>query len=309
MNNKKLLKISLIICAIAILMASVYEYQQKLDEPIFLKSYIERPITKASNSSQFMEEIYLTYITDHDFNGKISEISLNTENEKLKKSLIDAHSIENSIFPREAQDDLLYRYKFNQSNIQWIFDLNTYTQDIEIDNIIVSFVNDKGESQKYPIEIGKLIYRNLEKSGGREYYEHISSSSRQSFGSMTIFGTEDSGEILKTDNTNYKVNKDIELIAIESGIIEDFPDFFKINVNGVPYDEINGMKLASGSEFYVNVTSSIPSDFLFGEIKIFFTLVYQDSQGNIYRDIAGSAWVRSQENRHYLANKIKRGDK
>lgn len=31
MNNKKLLRISLIICALAILMASAYEYQQKID--------------------------------------------------------------------------------------------------------------------------------------------------------------------------------------------------------------------------------------------------------------------------------------
>ena len=125
---------------------------------------------------------------------------------------------------------------------------------------------------------------------------------------MVISGTADGREIFKSDHSQYKVKKDMELIALESIILEEFPEFFKINVNGVDYKDISGMKLASGAELDINVALSIPEDFIFGDIKIFFTLVYKDSEGNIYRDVAGKTWVSSREDRHSILKKIKWSD-
>lgn len=300
MNNKKLLIIGVSICLIALLAAFLGEGFMKLEEPLFLKSYLEIPVYNDGNKSSYNRNLNLKYITNQFDDIVISGISLDSIHEDFKSQLsyVDINQYYSNLpWSSYNANESFERYFQNEIETSWNLNLPNYDKDFEFTRLRIDYYdnNSKKNKEKFLLtDIGHIIFYKCEEIRENNTLEHISSSNSRgdSYFYLDIIH-ETPRTVIDTFHEKYLVKSDIELVSLESKLLEEFKDFFKVTVNGMDYREIEGKIIKAGTELETIVTGEVPLNFMFGEIMIHPRITYKDMKGNLYSLEAAKIWMRT----------------
>ncbi|MFB0971836.1 MAG: hypothetical protein GX666_00840 [Tissierellia bacterium] len=290
MNNKKLMTIGVVICLIAILAGATYEYQMKLDDPIFLKSYIELPIIENSFNEL---GIGINFITNYGDDFKIVDLKPIHDDHELddafQYSNIDYEDFWRTILnDREPYNG---RYKTNFERVLLNYDLSKYDGDIKFSKIKLDIAKPNEEVYSLTKDIGRIIYYKDEDNS-----ETILKDSAGSGAS----GTSYMDKQIQNVSSTFQTKDDVTIKGIESELLKDFEEYIDITINGKDYREMIDFKIGANYEFYIAMRGEFPRDINIGEMIISPRLVYEDSKGNVHKISISSMYMRAENE----ANKI-----
>lgn len=229
--NKKILKIGLGLIYLILISTLGFAFSMKLVHPVFLKFYVEEMAFQ--DSGYYMPiELQIRYITNVYDKKRISSLQF-IGNEK-----------------NTAQ---LWGYKINEEVKSYgLYNINTVKVNVDLNNMMgdfdrLEFNNAKASfnnGDTMDIDLGRLILHTADDFG--VYFESNSSSSSSDGLSSSI----------KT------LNKDLQLIGMESPLFDDAKDLYEIKVEDRDYRDIYGMQYKEGDMLTVNSTFSMPKNIL-----------------------------------------------
>lgn len=229
--NKKILKLGLISIGILMTISFGLFLYLKLDNPVFLKSYIEE---RVSQNLEYYEpiELQIRYITNSYDDIKIDYIELIEDNGKFNK-----------LKGRRLYDRVESYGLYNVNVVGIDLTSNLVKEDfdiLEFSKAKVSFNN----GDNMDVDLGKVIlYKYI---WNDDYFE-----GRTSGGSSD--GTSYSENVLK---------QDISLIKLESPLFEDTKGLYDIKIDGKDYREIFGLNYEKGEILRVDSIFETPKDIL-----------------------------------------------
>lgn len=269
--NKKILKIGLISIAIILIVNIAFTFYIRLDNPVFLKIYNEYYAYQINEEGDFEDiDYYLYYITNVNDSRRVSYINFDdvpeitvSANEAVFSNDIfnfnhNANPYKDKIYGRYALRRVYLRLNLNN--------LNKDFDSVELNNISIEFNNGDILEQ----DLGRLIIYNGK--NGDDYFKGLGS------------GSSSDG----TSNTSLEVKEDIELIKIDSPILEKVEDYLEISVgrnnsHGVQYNEIEGMTYKAGDKLYIESKFYIPERNMdrYNSYHLLPRLYFKDRDGKI----------------------------
>lgn len=271
--NKRLFKGGISVIIIVLLVSIGISYYLRLDEPVFLKVYMEKymPQDKEYHEDVSLEIKYITNIEDGrtvsfvefqdypELNVYSSEYGLNDLNFFYEE-------------PGLGQD--IGRY-----NVRTVYvyldtsNLKDYNEEIHINKARMHFSD--GETKD--VDIGKLILYSDKGLSNYEHFQHISSSGRGDGSS----------------STREKIKEDIQLVKVEGVLLDQVKDFTEISIGNKDYRQIEGERYKSGSYLQIDTIFNKPDD---AELKMYD---YELKPKLIYRDGKGKEFLYRILNLHY----------
>lgn len=260
--NKKILKVGLILVASSLIFAIGFALVYRLDNPVFLKMYVEQYI-QSNQNSVVVDNFRLSYITNISDKRKITDI----------------------YFEEEPDIEVDVSYGFNHNGFSFF---NNNSQNSQNGYIYGRYVL-------------KPLYVHMDLSKIQKEYEELELNNAKitfndgstidvNLGRIILFKDVRNGDDIKTVSTSSsntgtstftaRINKDIKLLSIESPLLEDLEDYFDISVGDVDYRKISGIEYKKDKLLDIHAKVKTPEDkYMFFDIKP--KLYYEDKEGNI----------------------------
>lgn len=264
--NKKILKFGFIGIGIALMIIIIIVSFIKLDNPIFLKTYMEDRFVFSNIVGE--EDIHqdiifpITYI----------------------KNVSDTREIQRVEFPNHK--DIQFRtsregWFWNRQETKGIYEIKTVAIELYTSTLPEEF--DKLEFNKakvifnngdtLDVDLGKLIVYRKNINIDEKYIEHEASGS-SSDGTSEYKG---------------KIMEDLRLNKLESNLFKEAKGLYEIEVNGEDYKEISDLSLKAGETIKVEVLFKTPEDIIkrYNQYELQPKLSFKTSEGkedsiNIY---------------------------
>lgn len=260
--NKKILRFGFIGVGIILVISMVLVFSLKLDNPVFLKTYIEDDFafSNTMDNGEIHQDIMfpITYI----------------------KNTSDKRQIQRVEFPNHK--DIQFRVNrdgwfWNRKETKGIYEVKTVTIELYTNTLPEEF--DKLEFSKAKVifnngdtldaDLGRFIlYR---KNIDGKYIEHGSSGS-SSDGTSQYRGT---------------VMRDITLEKLESDLFQETKGLYEIEIDGEDYRDISGKSYKLGDKIKVQALFKTPEDITkrYNHYDIKPKLIFKTSDGEAYMSI------------------------
>lgn len=256
--NKKILKLGLIFVGIVMIMSLGFALYIKIDNPVFLKSYIEESVS-VDEEYYYPVELQIRFITNVYDKRQIDYI------EFLDKDNGSPSLLGGRIYDRIESFGL---YNINTTNIEIVKnDIEKNFDWLELNKARVTY----NDGEVMEVDLGKIIL--YERNYDSDYLEGRSSSS--------------SSDGTSTSIANLK--EDIRLKKLESPLFEETKSLCHIKIDGKDYRDISGSLYKKGDSLRVDSIFKIPDDILsrYTHFELQPRLYFEDSQGkesyvNIY---------------------------
>lgn len=270
-KNKRILKYGLIFIVLLLAINVGFSLSIILREPVFLKVYNEEYIHQIGEKGDFEDiDYYLYYITNVNDTRRVSHITFDDVPEITASAneAVFSNGIFNFNHNANPYKDKIYgRYALRRVYIR--LNLNNLNKDfdsVELNNISIEFNNGDILEQ----DLGRFIIYN--ENDGRDYFKGL------------VSGSSSDG----TSNTSLEVKEDIELIKIDTPILEKVEDYLEISVgrnnsHGVQYNEIEGMTYKAGDKLYIESKFYIPERNMdrYNSYHLLPRLYFKDRDGKI----------------------------
>lgn len=264
-KNKKLLKTSIILIAIALVISMGTSFYLKLDKPVFLEAYrdIDLPIYDTGYYGDV--EFHLRYITNANDTRMVNHIEL-PEVANFRGYANETGGFMFNFFNNVNGQDIGQQvgpYSIRTVYVQLsAHDVPVTDEEFHLTKARVYFNN----GEEMDIDLGELVFYGYRHSGGHLDFRSGSGSSDG------------------TSSTHMKALKDITLINVESPLLSKFKYLVDLKINSTDIENISGMELKLGDDLNIFSKFSTPEDILlrFNDYDIHPKLNYKDSEGNTY---------------------------
>lgn len=260
--NKRILKQGLISIGIILILVLGFALFIKLDNPVFLKSYIEYRVNE--NEEYYNQiEFQLKYISNVYDKRQINKIEF-MENQDIISSL--------PVYNRyvERKDYGLYTLntvyiQINPDNFLKDFDV------VELNNARVTFRSRKTIATNFEdtidVNLGRIV---LNKEDRDEDYFQMASGG----GSNERF------------HNKIRVKEDISLIKLEFTIFDDIDDLYDIKIDGKDYKNISGLEYREEDIIEIIGEFKKPRNILnkYIELELRPRLYFKDSKGEEFNE-------------------------
>lgn len=264
--NKKIMRYGLICVFVLFILNVGLVVWSTLEEPIFLKMYVEKEINSYSNVN-WMDSIEFTYITNRSDKRKVSNISFE-EAPEVKVDVLRQSNSGLSYFNIGSVSgdniEMCGQYAVHSPEIQIYLDEDHEEgfNEIELNRARVIF--DDGSSIR--IDLGSLIlYRDHKRT------DHIgfTSSSSSSDGKASYSGN---------------VKENIKLLEVKSKLLERQLDYFDLYIGELDYKEISQINYKKGQTLTTRSQTREPANledkYTYYDIKP--KLYFEDESGEIF---------------------------
>jgi len=272
-KNHKVLKNGLNLILLTLVISIGIAYYLKLDRPVFLKSYIERYLPSTEGEHYLDAQFIIRYITNGDDGSTANYI----EFEEYPGIYVNASEYNQSGFRFfNNNENRIPGHKVGRYSVRDIYltidarNVDNKNEDIRLTKAKVHFSNGDVEV----VDIGEWILYEKGEFHVSEHFEHM-------------MGKGFSDDTYQTQNIQEKVKVDIELIKMESNILDQFQGFIEIKVGNKDYKDISGEKYTAGDYLKIDSVFKTPTD---PELSMYDfdlrpQLQYKDSEGKpfIYR--------------------------
>lgn len=271
MDSKRLLKLSILISTLALFVFIFTYLNSSLNKPVLIKKYIEAPISDSTTSFVYYNE-FLLLRNEMDNSTILSEYMVE---ENLKNPMVYEENFStNKGFIYDEYSENKNRYKINYLNYK-IEPVLKPGENLSFSKI--DYVNQDGSSGEF--DIGKIIY-----------FEDINSTSYSPIKERYTDGgiSSSSGGEINTSSREYFFDaaEDLELIEIESDLIDLFDKNFDMKINNVDYKNIKGMKIPKGGQIHIKTTFELDlnkEEVDYNVVNIVGRLVFKDKTKNHYK--------------------------
>lgn len=262
--NKKIIRVGLILIALVLIVSIATTLIYRVDNPVFLKMYVEHRISDNTNSS-LLENLRLMYITNVGDNRRIRSI----EFEGIEDIGVYINNYNNNPWSfngfdsaQSVEHDGYGRYRVNTIYINMDFhSIDKSFEEIELNRAKISF--DDGST--LDTDLGRIIIYNHDDNP--DYIRH-NSSSGSSDGTSSLRGT---------------IEKDISLIEVKSKLLDDMADHITLTIDDVDYRDISGKTYKANQSITIESQFITPSN-IADRLVIYDIrpkLYYKDKDGNI----------------------------
>lgn len=239
--DKKIIKIGLLLILITLVLNINIKLNSKLEEPVFLKIYMQRDLTKDFDNQKYqIKNFNMKYIVEKSYPYKIKDIKFKEE-PKIK---VDLHkSFEEEIQKKDLSlNDKIKNYRrFEARNLYLDIDFSRVYgkfEELELNNIIVTLDNNK----ELEINLGQIIiYNNKNEDiiynghfNENDYYEFRVTASRDLTINKIDYGN--LKEIDKVLETSFGEEKIKDLINLNKKL--KMGQQFKLNHEFKPHKNI-----------------------------------------------------------------------
>ncbi len=265
--NRKIIKWGLIFIGISLILTMVLAMAYKLENPVFLKMYIQESIYSNENSES-VNNFELKYITNISDKRKVVGIDFKEE-PNIQAIVSDNHlgGISFSSFynnnPNEQRGEVYGRYLVNTVYLDLnLSNINKNLNQFEINNMKIRF--DDGST--LDTNIGRIILQ-------REEMKHENTDYSNSGAGSSSDGTA---------FCEYIINKDIKLLSMDSILLNELEEYFQISVGEIDYKEILGAKYEKDTMLIINSKWKFPKSIAqkYSYYNIHPKLYYEDDKGN-----------------------------
>lgn len=264
--NRRIIKWGLILIGISLILTMVLAMVYKLENPVFLKMYIQESIYSNENSES-VNNFELKYITNISDKRKVVGIDFKEE-PNIQAIVSDNHlgGVSFSSFynnnPNEQRGEIYGRYLVNTVYLDVnLSNINKNLNQFEINNMKIRF--DDGST--LDTNIGRIIFQREESRQENSDYSFYSSSSSSD----------------GTSFDEYTLNKDIKLLSMDSILLNELEKYFQISVGEINYKEILGTEYEKDTMLRINSKWKFPKSIVtkYSCYNINPKLYYEDDKG------------------------------
>ncbi|GAA0176618.1 hypothetical protein SH2C18_00050 [Clostridium sediminicola] len=255
-NISKHLIIGSIIILVSLIANVLFAWTKRIDEPIFFEHFIEEAVY--NNNSSFIEIHYIT-----------------NANDTRKLMNLKFEELSNYIYVEHNNEDNGKYYKHHIAHLQIVFcdeDMKKLEDNkkIVLKNAIAQFSDGKEQA----VDIGEIVLLPIDKNKERLRSTMSSSSSNH------------------TSRTSYDINKKIKITKVESEILDEASNIFKVGIsagsdlyssskNRESRTKISDIKFPIVAENTLTIdTEAVPDSESFFFCRMLLKLSYEDDDGN-----------------------------
>lgn len=272
-KNYKILKIGMILIAISLIISIGVASYLRLDRPVFLKSYIERPmpLTDEEGRHNLNAQFIIRYITNADDARVVNHIEFEDYRDLYASATEYSHHgfqffNDNNV---QTPGQRVGRYRVRDVAVTvGVHNAEEKNEDISLTRAKVYFSDGHEEEE---VDIGEWILYPDDRMNRPDHFQHMMSR-----------GSSDGISIVQE-----KLKDNIELIKMESSLLNKYEDFLEISVGARDYRDIAGEKYETDGYLKMESVFKTPED---PELRMYDydikpRLHYRDSEGNsfIYR--------------------------
>jgi len=265
-TNKRILKIGIIIIIATLVIGLGATFYLRLDNPVFLKSYIEIDMPILDNGRFGDTGFEIRYITNANDNRVVNHIEFD-EVPGLSSSANESnHYFDSGFFVDQNKrnpGDVVGRYSIRTIFIRIdAYEIEKILEDKHLTKAKIYFNN--GETME--TDIGDIVLYGYNNSDKHLDFNYSGSSSDN------------------TSRTQGRVKEDITLIKVESPILEHAKEFVEFKIDNVGYDNISEKDYSIGDSMVVDSMFNTPDDPIlkFNTYSVNPKLTFKDKDGNIF---------------------------
>lgn len=248
--NKKILKIGVISIIIIFIIVLSFAFRIKLDNPVFLKSYIERGINLESGFYRQMD-LEIKYISNTYDKREVGYIE---------------------IFNNNRSDLILLANRVHQEVESYgLYNVNRLHLQIDYSGIIE-------DVDKLEFNTARIIFNNgdtIEEDLGR-FILHIEDEKREDVESTSSGSSSDGTYFILS-----RLKEDMEIVNIESPLFKEAKELYSIKINGKDYKDTIDSSYEKGDRIRINSSFKSPEDFFdkYSQFDLVPRLYFKDSKG------------------------------
>lgn len=262
-RNRTLLHFGLATLFLSLLLSLGLASYMRLDQPVFLYNYKESNILSLEGYYP-MRDFDFSYITNAGDSRHVASISF----PGTEAIAIRVDDTSTNLSPEFIHNYGPYTVRDVTVTVEDL-DATSVFEPLELSKGTVTF--DNGETQE--VDFGRVIITNH----GEKY-------ALTPFISTTLSGSSD---MENTDNSTFSAFEDLRLMGIESPLFQDLGSMLSLEIDGVPLQDIMGMKFKKGD--VITLTTSItPTKQLnsaYTGYEVQPLLTWQDSKGDPHTQI------------------------
>lgn len=278
-QNRKFLKIGLIIIGITLSFCLLIILYLRIDKPIFLKNYCEYPMYLQNEQDNFYKigfgyPITLQYITNITDSREVYNVTfkdapnlLVNASERQPFNYYSNYSVHYGTNNKRLGMGI-GRYSLRSINLDIQIPLDVNQDEIELTEATLYFNN----GEQMDVNIGKLILYNKHHYNIDNPYLDKNYSSHNS----------STGE----DTSDFMVYNDITIFKVESPLLDELNDIINIKINDYDYTKASEIQIKQGDRLKItgsiNYNSNIDLHFI--KYNISPNVYYKDNKGNIHHE-------------------------
>lgn len=270
-QNKKLLKIGIIIILIILVISLTISFFLKLDEPVFIESFLELKLHEMDNGYYGDKEFELRYITNVNDNRVVNGIEFIDMPELQAYASEYNHGFIFSAF-NDTNNTNLGQIKAMYSVRTIYIQLDTYRLEAPIDELhLIKAKVHFSDGHVQTIDIGQVVLSDA--TNANDYLEFKSSASRYD-----------------VDATIFQVKEDITLLKVDSPLLKNIEDLIDIQIDSTDYREVNGIKYLKGNDLETKSSLNEINNPIskLSSYHIRPRVYFEDNEGNrLYMDFNG----------------------
>ncbi len=258
-KNRTILKTGLIMITVVMLISTLIASGLEVKRPVFLLQYRE---TNFVEDPDYNDVFALRYITDLSDHSRISAISFP---EASDVSFAVTDNVRRGdllhMWTQEAEKEIIGRYSIQTVHVEFS------SKEVQRDEILltkaeVSF--DDGRTETF--DLGRMYFYREKHQENSSF--NVSSSSSSSTGHSS---------------TTMEIRSDIEVLDVESPLLDETDDFIAVKLNGLDFREISELPIKKGTRLNVESFVSSPEDIIsrYSTYDLRPKMTYRDTDNQI----------------------------
>lgn len=258
-KNRTILKTGLIMIAVVVLISSLIASGLEVNRPVFLLQYRE---TNFVEDPDYNDVFALRYITDLSDHSRIlgisfpeaSDVSFAVTDNVRRGDLLH-------MWTQEAEKEIIGRYSIQTVHVEF------NSKEVQRDEILltkaeVSF--DDGRTETF--DLGRMYFYREKHQENSSF--NVSSSSSSSTGHSS---------------TTMEIRNDIEVLDVESPLLDETDDFIAVKLNGLDFREISELPIKKGTRLNVESFVGTPEDIIsrYSTYDLRPKMTYRDTDNQI----------------------------